>query len=82
MKVHTGLERLEDGSPTKKPLQMSGASFIYSSIHSFRDLMSAYCVTETVHSSGDIAMNLAAPPHNLKTKTALMQLTFSSGDRQ
>ena len=37
MEVHTGLERLEDGSPARMPLQRSSVSFIYSSIHSFRD---------------------------------------------
>ena len=35
--VHAGLERLEYESPARIPLQMSSISFIYPSIHSFRD---------------------------------------------
>lgn len=54
MEVHAGWKRLEDGNPAREPVQMSSTSFIYSSIYSFSDLLSAYFAPDTVHCPGDV----------------------------
>lgn len=67
--LHTGFERLQDGNPARKPLQMFSTAFVYS-------FLLIMCQTWCIIWGYINEFNNNFPKFLPKQKTVLMELTF------